>query len=326
MNIASGRLLRDALKLGAAIALTWLALRHVDFARAWQIASSLPLILAAAAMILLVIQAVLSAWRWALVSRRTAAPLPLGPALTVFMLSLFYNQALPSTVPGDAARIWGAARFGGKGEAAVGVFLDRILTLLALLLLAGFSMVALLLGGTASLLLVIPLLVLAGAFAVLAILVIFRRRLQGLLPARAGAFALRLGDALHRLSASSDIVGLGAMSLVIHALGIAAIWVLAQGMGLPLSPGVAFIAVPLVLLAALIPVSVNGWGVREGTMVAVLAGFGIARTEAATLSVVYGIFQLALGLVGGLFAVFAGRDGNAKALSGRAAPDRVEGA
>lgn len=320
MNITVSRMpvLTGVLKLGAAILLTWLALRHIDFSRAWRIAEGLSHVLAAGAMLLLVLQAVLSAWRWALVSRRTTARLPFGPALSVFMLSLFYNQALPSTVPGDAARVWGAARFGGKGEAAVGVFLDRILTLLALLLLAGCSVIALLLGGRASPLLVVPLLVLAAAFALLGMLVILRHRLHGLLPARAGGFALRLGDALHRLAGSADIAGLAAISILIHLLGIAAIWVLAQGMNLPLTITAALIAVPLVLLAALIPVSVNGWGVREGTMVAVLAGFGIAHTEAATLSVVYGLFQLALGLMGGLFAMFAGRRGGAKALSGRA--------
>jgi hypothetical protein len=137
-------------KLVAALLLTWQALRHVDFARDWQIALDLPVTLCAGAMLLLVLQALLSAWRWVLVSRRTGAVLPFAPAFRVFMLSLFYNQALPSTVPGDAARIWGAARFGGKGEAAVGVFLDRILTLLALLLLAGFSVLALLVSGIAS--------------------------------------------------------------------------------------------------------------------------------------------------------------------------------
>jgi len=316
--IAAGRmsLLKDTLKLGAAILLTWLALRHVDFARAWKIAIDLPLVLAMGAILLLIIQALLSAWRWGMVSRRTAAPLPFGPALTVFLLSLFYNQTLPSTVPGDAARIWGAARFGGKGEAVVGVFLDRILTLGALLLLAGFSMLVLLLGDRAGRLLVIPLLLLAAAFGMLAILTIFRRRLLGQLPARAGAFALRLGDALHRLAFSRDILGLGTMSLLIHAVGIAAIWVLAYGMDIPLGMVAAFVAMPLVMLSAQIPVSVNGWGVREGTMIAVLAGFGIARTEAATLSVVYGLFQLALGLAGGLFAMFAGGSKDAKALSG----------
>jgi uncharacterized protein (TIRG00374 family) len=290
----------------------------VDFSRAWQIVLGMPLALALAAMLLLFLQALLSAWRWVLVSRRTAAPLPFAPAFHVFMLSLFYNQALPSTVPGDAARVWGAASFGGKGEAAIGVLLDRILTLLALLLLAGISVVTLLAAGTANIVLIIPLLVLAAAFLLLAVLVVLRHRLEPVLPAKARSFALRLGDALHRLSSSPDLAGLGVISLLIHGLGIAAIWVLAQGMGLALAPLQALIAIPLVLLAALIPVSVNGWGVREGTMVVVLAGFGIARTEAATLSLIYGFLQLALGLMGGLFAMFAGRGRNAKALSGRA--------
>jgi uncharacterized membrane protein YbhN (UPF0104 family) len=318
MNFRGRSIVAASLKVSVTVALCWLVLKNLDLHKALECVNGLSVAAWLVATAIFTVQIGVAVWRWVLVSRRTSAPLVFFPALQLFLLSLFYNQALPSTVPGDAARIWGAARFGGKGEAAVGVFLDRILTLLALLLLAGFSVIALLLSGRASPLLVVPLLVLAAAFCVLGILVILRHRLHGLLPARAGGFALRLGDALHRLAASADIAGLAAISIVIHLLGIAAIWVLAQGMNLPLTMTAALIAIPLVLLAALIPVSVNGWGVREGTMVAVLAGFGIAHTEAATLSVVYGLFQLVLGVLGGLFAMFAGRGGDAKALSSRA--------
>ena len=291
------------LKVAAAILLTWLALRKIDFARALIMARDLPLAVAAGAMALLVLQAVLSAWRWQLVSRRTGAPLVRWPALRLFMTSLFYNQALPSVVPGDAARVWGASRFGGRGEAAVGVFLDRLLTLLALLLLATVSLGFLAAHG-GGWLFVAPDLVLGACFAVLAVAVAMRNRLPIILPGKAGAFAVRLAESTHRLFVSTDSFGLCFLSVVIQSLAIVALYVLARGLNLALTPVAAFMAMPVILLVALLPISVNGWGVREGATMAVLAGFGIGRTEAATLSVIFGLFQLALGLAGGLFVLF----------------------
>ena len=302
-------------KIAVTVLLGWLALRNVNLKQAVGFAETIPVGSFAAVVLISAAQLILATWRWRLVHGRTGVPLALVPALRLFLLSQFYAQTLPSTVPGDAARIWGAARFGGKGAAAVGVLIDRILTLLALLLLAGISVAALLLGGLASPVLVVPLMVLAAGFVALAILVIFRRQLHGFLPTRAGGFALQLGDALHQLTASPDLAGLGVISLLIHGLGILIIWVLAQGMHLPLGLGTAFIAMPLVLLAALIPISVNGWGVREGTMATVLAGFGIAHTEAVTLSVVYGLFQLAWGLAGGVIVLLVGNSAAASRVT-----------
>ena len=72
---------------------------------------------------LLLLQAVLSAWRWMVLSRRTSGRSALsGRRCGYFMISQFYNQALPSTVPGDAARMWGAARFGRLRRRPSGCF------------------------------------------------------------------------------------------------------------------------------------------------------------------------------------------------------------
>lgn len=302
-----------ALKLAAALLLTWLVLRKVDFAHALAVADSLSAITALGALVLLALQAVLSAWRWMLVSRRTAAALPYWPAYRLFMIGLFYTQALPSTFPGDAVRVWGGARFGSAGEAAIGVFLDRLLTLLALLLLAAMSLAVLAIRSHGDPVALVPAAILTAGFLVLALAVAFRAYLTSLVPGKAGRFAARLAQSVHCLFRSGDSFGLCLLSLVIQVFSIVTIVLLASGMGLALTMAAAFVSMPLVMLAALLPVSVNGWGVREGAMIALLAGFGIGHTEAATLSVIYGLFQLGLGLSGGLFVLFPAGSADAKA-------------
>jgi hypothetical protein len=60
------------------------------------------------------------------------------------------------------------------------------------------------------------------------------------------------------------------------------------------------VVVPVALVAAAIPISVNGWGVREGVMVAGFALFGIAQPEAFLISVLLGLAVVVSALPGGL--------------------------
>ena len=271
--------------------------------------------LAVLAFGLLFLQAMVSAWRWMVLSRRVGANISAATAFKFFMLSQFYNQALPSFVPGDACRVWGAARSGGLQQATVGVLLDRLVTLGALASLAALSLGVLGLRGRGEAM-ALPFLALAGmvvGFAVITAAIMARERLSALLPAKAGRLLVRGGQAIQDVFRSGQFPLLFAISLFIHGLSIATFYVLAEGLHLAMTPWEAVVAVPVVMLAAQIPVTVNGWGVREGMMILVLAGFGIGRTEAATLSVIFGLFQLGMGLVGGLFALFPDRAADAKA-------------
>ena len=304
-----------SIKIGVAALLIGLVLRKIDLHHAVLVAAMLAPAFGALAFGLLLLQVIVSAWRWMVLSRRAGANISGATAFKFFMLSQFYNQALPSFVPGDACRIWGAARSGGSQQATTGVFLDRLVTLAALASLAALSLGVLGLRGRGEAV-ALPFLALAGlvvGFVAIAVALAARERLSVLLPVKVALVLLRSGEAIRDVFRSGQIVFLFAVSLFIHGLSIAAFYVLAQGIHLPMTLWEAVVAVPVVMLAAQIPVTVNGWGVREGMMILVLAGFGIGHTEAATLSVIFGLFQLGMGLVGGLFALFPDRPAGAKA-------------
>lgn len=306
------------LKLVIAAILVWLALRKIDFARAFALLGAQSFGLDFFALGLLFLQAVLSAWRWVWISRRTAAPLSFRLALKFFMLSLFYNQALPSFLPGDACRVWGAARGAAVRQAALGVVLDRLVTLMALLSLASLSLGLFVFRGRLVLGLGLGLVgaVLLAALAALAIQIGRSKRVFSLLPEKLARPLAAASDGAAGLVFSARFFGLLLFSFLIHGLSIATFFVLGQAMHLPFTALDAIMAAPLMLVMALIPISVNGWGVREGTAVFLLARFGIARTEAATLSVLFGLAQLALGLIGGLFVLFPSGGADAKASPG----------
>jgi glycosyltransferase 2 family protein len=281
-------------------ALGWIVAK-VDLAAVALAIRSVPAGTAMLAFALLVIQAVLSAWRWCLVADVAPPRLRLGTAVRLFMISLFYNQALPSPVPGDAARVFGVVKAGAPLGAAIAAVLgDRVLTLIGLALLVfasqglrswignlstidapAFALAALILAGGAFLLLVpVP------AFIV--------RRFSW------ASSIERIALSLRQMANGRRLIGLMMLSLIIHGTGIAALYGLVRGLGLPMSLTDCFLSMPSVFLLSLFPLAIGGWGVREGAMELALANYGISSELAVTLSILYGLVQLVIGLIGGL--------------------------
>jgi uncharacterized membrane protein YbhN (UPF0104 family) len=75
----------------------------------------------------------------------------------------------------------------------------------------------------------------------------------------------------------------------------------------PDAPLSAFLLLaPLVTLVTTVPISVGGWGVREGAMVTALGLVNIQPSVALAVSIQFGLIMLAVGLPGGVLA-FVGR-------------------
>ncbi|MBX5240308.1 lysylphosphatidylglycerol synthase transmembrane domain-containing protein [Rhizobium sp. NLR22b] len=304
-------ILKVAVALGLVI---WIA-RKVDFAEGWAAIRTLSVTIIWASVFLLLLQAVLSAWRWCLLSEMIGQRLKLTGATKLFMQSLFYNQALPSPIPGDAARIFGAIKYGLTiTEATLGVVIDRILTLfgLAVVALIGLIIMRGFYGHDFPIPYLVELTALGVAGTIASALVFSWRRhfFVRFLPAKLHA----LTEALAAFLAHRRMLGVFLLTLVIHGLSVVSLEILVLGLGLPLDWGQAAAAFPPVLLIAMVPISVGGWGLREGGMIVSLAVFGIGTTDAATLSVVFGLLQLVVGLAGGVFVLSRPHSGKIKAL------------
>ena len=57
----------------------------------------------------------------------------------------------------------------------------------------------------------------------------------------------------------------------------------------------------------MVPFSVAGWGVREGAMITALGLIGVSPAAAFTVSVLYGIIMVAVGMAGGVVWLMTGR-------------------
>ena len=245
-----------------------------------------------AALCLLVAAVILAALRWRMLVQKGGARMSVMTAIQLTFAGMFFGQVLPATVGGDVVRGMLACRGGLPWREVVsGIVLDRITALLAsiVLILIGLPWLSALAVDTAEPLLWTALASLALICALAAALCGDMLPLPQILTRQAWvAGALRLtGQVRSGLASKAGFAAL-AISISIHLSTVATVLLIGAGLGVPVSPLAGFVVVPLAIFAAAVPISLNGWGIREGVMVAGLALFGISSADALLISILLG--------------------------------------
>lgn len=296
------RRLAPLLRLAASGLLVALVLRGVDLGAVADLLRRAAPGLIALAVACLPLQAAAATLRWRGALRIVGADLPFPKALSIHLVGFFFSQTLPSTVGGDAVRVWRAHRAGlPLAPAARSVVLDRIAGLLTLLLivLAGqpFFVGRLLDHGGRWTVAAVAAAGLAGFTA----LVVLGRLPPAAARPRPLAMVVRIArDARALLLSGRPAARAIGLSAVAHLLFLLAIFLIARGLGVRIDLGDCLVLVPPVLLGAALPVSIAGWGVREAGMVAALGLAGVPAEAAVTVSVVYGLCLFVWGVCGGV--------------------------
>jgi uncharacterized membrane protein YbhN (UPF0104 family) len=86
-----------------------------------------------------------------------------------------------------------------------------------------------------------------------------------------------------------------------HLLNVLVFWMLGQSLGLIITLDQWFVVAPTVLLISMLPISIGGWGVREGAMVVALHGLGIPSEKALLSSILFGLCTVTATLPGAIF-------------------------
>ena len=95
-------------------------------------------------------------------------------------------------------------------------------------------------------------------------------------------------------------------SLALQGLLVCYYYLVAHGLRIPLSLAACFLMVPLCILVQALPISFNGWGVREGLYIVYFAQVGLPRDSALAFSLVGAGLIVLLSLSGAI--VWAGRN------------------
>jgi len=160
------------------------------------------------------------------------------------------------------------------------------------------------------------------AFCVIGVLgAIFARRLFGIFDAvssriKAVGFYSKLKEA-HRsfifyIKHPSAMAGAIAGGLFVQLCRIAYVYVLALSLGLDVEPVAFFVFVPIITALVMIPVSISGFGVREGGYVALFSYVGLSVGESLGLSIFVFFVNIVYVLSGGLIYWLYGFPGGDK--------------
>jgi len=252
-----------------------------------------PVYLAAALLAVLLIL-VLIAVRWRLLANWLGLAVPIRLAVRAVFLGFFSAQALPSTVGADLVRGYMLVRHSAEiGRVAASVIADRLVGLVALcLLLVLFNPVVAQLPAPYDGL-VAPGALLASGAALLAFLLACTG-VNVRLPRRLRELATIDGVGLE----ARPIAGAIAIGLAIHALAVLTASLAARAYGVEPALGVWVSIIPLALLASAVPVSISGWGVREGAIILLAGPLGIAPAEALLVSLTMGVLNMVASLPG----------------------------
>ena len=283
------------LKILVSVGLLAVLLWRSDAPRLWHYVRSASLAWLAAALLLYFLMVLASAWRWGLLLSAQGVPVPARTLTASFLVATFFNNFLPSNIGGDVIRIADTARPArSRTLAATVVLLDRGVGLLGLVLLAAVAASTATEEGMPSG--PIPawalwLLFAVGAAAAMpailtpGLLVALLSPLRRFHPEWVDARLERLSAVLARFRETPGaLLGCFGGAVIVQALLVAFYAAVARAIGVHVSPWHMAVVVPVSFLVQMLPVSLNGLGLREATFSFYFARLGLPIEAALVIS------------------------------------------
>lgn len=256
----------------------------------------------------------ISAAKWRFFLSLAGVKLPMASAVRCYGAGLFANLCLPSLVGGDVLRAGLAMREVDHKEAiALGSIVDRLSDVFALGLLVAFGFVVApsamdgmpdAVNGFVVFFVVFG----AGVIGMLALWWFFTKFPRERLPTKVQAIVERLLVAAGTMAKNAPRAALGLSLCLALQAGFVLVNVhLGDMMGLELDIRLWFLLWPLAKIAAMVPVSLGGLGVREAAFGALVKPFA-SPSLAIAESLVWQSILVVGGLVAGAWWLFTRRD------------------
>ena len=289
------------------ILITYL-LYKVDIKSIFSSLNSVNLFWLALAFSLIFIGNLISGYRWQLLLTTQDIHIPLKTLISSLLVGRFFNNFLPSTIGGDIVRVYDTSKYSKDTAVSMtAILIERLTGFLALLSIAAFALVF----GFHTIGDTFLLWVLIGFFSLILLLFLglFNATLSGQIRkifdfrglSRIKGKIDKVYQALNLYkNKRKDLLITFLLGLALQVAAVAHYYLIGLALGLNVSMLYFFIIIPLVLLILLLPVSINGIGVRENAYVLFFGKIGVEGSISIALSwLAFGMI-LIIGIIGGV--------------------------
>jgi len=293
--------MKNIIKLLITIAIFYYLFQKINFQELWGILAKSHGGWILLALFLQLGSTYLAAYRWFKISKLLLFKESLSFYVQSYFKGTFFNQVLPSSIGGDAVRMIDLTRKGyDKKEAFYDVFVDRVVGLVGLLALNLIA--SILFYGTfdhdlSQLIILISLVGLLGFTSLF-----FYNKIHFLAKYKFLNLFHRLSTRLNALYSSKIILFQHiSISIAVHFLSVLTMYAISLSIDTHLTFQMLLIAVPPVFLLTIIPLSLAGWGIREGAMVGIFTLIGANPAKILAMSILYGLLLIISALPGSYF-------------------------
>lgn len=294
--------------------IAWI-LRSVDLPQLWATLQGLNVwYLLLSQLFSFVVNAV-CVWRWQVLLAGRGVRVGYGRLLRYFLNGLFFGNFLPTTVGGDLMRAYLVSDdCGTRSEALASVLVDRFIGLFGVIITGIIGLILVARTGQETALLRYMMigvgitLVLLAVFLNKSIMKHFRLLLRMPLVNRLEQKAVEFYHSLYVYRRHLREVALAlALSLLVQLAVVLTVFAISRSLGsdIPITP--FFLYMPVIAAVSMLPVSINGWGLMEGSFIVFFGRAGMARPEALSLGFLYHVLAVVVSLSGGVLWLLIGR-------------------
>ena len=261
------------------------------------------------AFMLVILSLVVSARTWQIVLRSLSIHVPVRKLTTTYFVGLFCNNFLPTSIGGDVMRVYQVGKHTDRGtEATASVIVERLFGAFALGLTAVLAVLLSFNRARPFLWLILAFFLLCSSLLV----VVTRKSLSELLSRKfvPDRFNLKskaqdvLGAVHKSTQAKRSLFWVLVLSLVFQLMVVFINYIIFNSLGLSIPLVYCLIFTPLISALSMLPISVNGLGVRESGYIYFFTKVGLSMTQAVSASLIFFVLVVAASLIGGIIFSF----------------------
>ncbi len=260
------------------------------------------------AFLLTTLSIILSAYKWRFLITAQGYSVPFTSLIKSYFVGLFFNNFLPTSIGGDVVRAYDLKKMIGNGPAAAAsVVAERVLAsfTLGLIVLCGMALSMDSLASYKYITIVFVTICFASLFAV-----VYAHKVGSLLQRFNMPIINKLKNTADSVSSSVKkrpvLVRVLVYSFLFQLMVVLINVFVIKALGLNVPIAFTLLFIPIIFAITMLPISLNGLGVREATYAYFFAQVGLSTEEAVTISICFFLIVTLVSLIGGV--IFAARN------------------